>query len=94
MSNSTTNALDLRTVKHWAKAQEKQLKQLRKTLDKADDISLALRQLDVSEPTLRSLRNKARKLNREFPTAARFRQKVLREIDTEVKRFGKMQALI
>jgi hypothetical protein len=94
MSNSTTNALDLRTVKQWAKAQEKQLKQLRKTVDKADDIALALRQLDVSEPTLRSLRNKARKLNREFPTAARFRQKLLREIDSEVKRFGKMQALI
>jgi hypothetical protein len=93
MSNSTTN-LDLRTVKQWAKAQEKQLKQLKKALDKADDIAPVLKQLDVSEPGLRSLRNKARKLNREFPTAARFRGKVLREVDLELKRFGKILALI
>ena len=93
MSNSTTN-LDLRTVKQWAKAQEKQLKQLKKALDKADDIAPVLKQLDVNEPGLRSLRNKARKLNREFPTAARFRSKVIREVDLELKRFGKILGLV
>ena len=94
MSNSTTSQLDLRSVKQWAKAQEKQFKQLRKQLDKADDIALALKQLDVSDPGLRSLRNKARKLHREFPTAARFRKKVLREVDTELKRFAKILVLV
>ena len=94
MSNSKTNPLDLRTVKQWAKAQEKQFKQLKKALDKTDDIAPVLKQLDVSEPGLRSLRNKARKLNREFPTAARFRKKVLREVDLELKRFGKILGLV
>ena len=94
MSNSTTSPLDLRTVKQWAKAQEKQFKQLKKALDKADDVTLVLKQLDVSEPALRSLRTKARKLHREFPTAARFRKKVLREVDTEIKRFVKILALV
>jgi hypothetical protein len=94
MSNSSANVLDLKSVKKWAKAQEKQFKQLRKKFDKADDISLALKELDVSEPSLRTLRNKGRKLQREFPTAARFRSKVLREVDVELKRFGKILALV
>jgi hypothetical protein len=94
MSNASTNVLDLATVKKWVKAQEKQFKQVKKQLDKADDIGLALKQLDVTEPALRTLRNKARKLQREFPTAARFRKKVLREVDTELKRFAKLLALV
>jgi phage-related tail protein len=94
MSNASTNVLDLATVKKWVKAQEKQFKQLKKQLEKADDIGLALKQLDVTEPALRSLRNKARKLQREFPAAARFRKKVLREVDTESKRFAKLLALV
>jgi hypothetical protein len=94
MSNSSANVLDLKSVKKWAKAQEKQFKQLRKKFDKADDIALALKELDVSEPSLRTLRNKGRKLQREFPTAARFRSKVLREVDVELKRFGKILALV
>jgi len=91
---SKSNALDLSTVKKWAKAQEKLFKAVQKQLNKSDDIGAALKALDVSEPSLRSLRNKARKLQREFPTAARFRGKVLREVEVELKRFGKLLALV
>lgn len=94
MSNASANVLDLKAVKKWAKAQEKQFKQLKKKFDKADDIAVALKELDVSEPALRTLRNKARKLQREFPTAARFRKKVIREVDTELKRFTKLLGLV
>lgn len=94
MSNSSANVLDLKTVKKWAKAQEKQFKQLKKKFDKADDVAVALKELDVSEPSLRSLRNRGRQLQREFPTAARFRQKLLKEVDVELKRFGKILALV
>ena len=94
MSNASATVLDIKAVKKWAKGQEKLFKQLKKKLDKADDIGAALKELDVSDPTLRSLRNKARKLQREFPTAARFRQKFLKEVDGELKRFGKLLGLV
>lgn len=95
MSDSTnTSNLDLGTVKKWAKAQEKQLKDLKKQLDKADDVTVVLKGLDVTDPGMRSLRNRARKLQREFPTPARFRSKLGREVDGEIKRFGKILALV
>jgi hypothetical protein len=95
MSNaSMSGPIDLATVKKWAKAQEKQFKQLKKQLDKSEDVSGVLKGLDVSDPGLRSLRNRARKLQREFPTAARFRQKLLREVDGEIKRFGKILSFV
>ncbi len=94
MSNSSANVLDLKAVKKWAKAQEKLFKQLKKKFDKADDVAVVLKELDVSEPSQRSLRNRGRKLQREFPTAARFRRKLLRELDVELKRFSKILALV
>jgi hypothetical protein len=95
MSNANaSNPLDLATVKKWAKAQEKQFKQLKKLLDKSEDVTAVLKVLNVSEPGLRSFRNRARKLQREFPTPARSRQKVLREVEGEIKRFGKLLALV
>jgi len=95
MSEATeASTLDLGTVKKWAKAQERQFKDLRKQLDKAEDVTVVLRAIDVSDPGLRSFRNKARKLQREFPTPARFRSKVVREVDSELKRFGKLLALV
>lgn len=94
MSKASDNVLDLKAVKKWAKTQEKLFKQVKKKLDKSDDIAAALKELDVSEPALRSLRNKGRRLQREFPTAARFRQKFLKEVDGELKRFGKLLGLV
>ena len=95
MTTSTTaNPLDLGTVKKWAKAHVKSLSSLKKKLDKSDDVEAVLKTLDVAEPALRTLRNKARKLKREFPTAARFRSKLLREVDIEVKRYTKILALV
>ena len=92
--NDTNKSLDLSTVKKWAKAQEKLLKGVKKQLDKSEDVAVVLKGLDVSEPSLRSLRNRARKLQREFPTPARFRRNVLREVDGELKRFGKLLAIV
>lgn len=86
--------LDLGTVKKWAKAQEKLFVQLKKQLEKSEDAAAVLKGLDVTEPELRRLRNAGRRLQREFPTPARFRQKLLREVDGEVKRFGKLIALV
>ena len=95
MSETKASApLDLGTVKKWAKAQEKLFAQLKKQLEKSEDVAVVLKGLDVAEPELRRLRNKGRKLQREFPTPARFRQKLLREVDGEVKRFGKILALV
>ena len=90
----STTVLDLATVKKWAKAQEKLFVALKKQLDKTEDVDLVLKGLDVKEPSLRALRNSARKLQREFPAAARFRSKLLREVDGEIKRFGKILALV
>jgi hypothetical protein len=86
--------LDLAAVKKWARAQEKQFRQLKKQLEKSEDVSVVLKGLDVAEPGLRSLRNRARKLQREFPAPARFHKKVLREVDGEIKRFAKLLALV
>ncbi len=86
--------MDLATIKKWAKAQEKQFKLLKKQLEKSEDVASVLKGLDVSDSGLRSLRNRARKLQREFPTAARFRQKLLKEVDGELKRFGKLLGLL
>lgn len=86
--------MDLATIKKWAKAQEKQFKLLKKQLDKTEDPTSVLKGLDVSDAGLRSLRNRARKLQREFPTAARFRQKLLKEVDGELKRFDKILGLV
>jgi hypothetical protein len=91
---SSSDPLDLATVKKWAKAQEKQFNQLKRLLDKSEDVAVVLKGLDVSEPGLRSFRNRARKLQREFPTPARSRQKVLREVEGEIKRFAKILALV
>jgi hypothetical protein len=91
---STSSALDLATVKKWAKAQEKQFKQLKKQLEKSEDVTVVLKGLDVTDPGMRGLRNKARKLQREFPTPARYRQKLLREVEGEVKRFGKILQVV
>lgn len=93
-TSDASSPLDLATVKKWAKAQDAQFRQLKKLLEKSDDVAVVLKGLDVTEPGLRSLRNKARKLQREFPTPARFRQKLLREVDGEVKRFAKILALV
>ncbi len=95
MTNQNTEpSLDLATIKKWAKAQEKQFKLLKKQLDKTEDVMSVPKGLDVSDAGLRSLRNRARKLQREFPTAARFRQKLLKEVDGELKRFGKILGLV
>lgn len=91
-ANSST--LDLRTVKTWAKGQTKQLTALRKELDRADDVGVVLKNIDVSDPGMRTIRNRGRKLLREFPTAARSRSKLLREVDMEIKRFNKLLALL
>ena len=91
---STDASLNLATVKKWAKAQEKQFRLLKKQLDKSEDVASVLKGLDVSNAGLRSLRNRARKLQREFPTAARFRQKLLKEVDSELNRFGKILGLV
>ncbi len=93
-NQSTETSLDLATIKKWAKAQEKQFKLLKKQLDKSEDVMSVLKGLDVSDAGLRSLRNRARKLQREFPTAARFRQKLLKEVDGELKRFDKLLGLV
>jgi hypothetical protein len=93
-NQSTGTSLDLATIKKWAKAQEKQFKLLKKQLDKSEDVASVLKGLDASDAGLRSLRNRARKLQREFPTAARFRQKLLKEVDGELKRFAKILGLV
>ncbi len=93
-NESTERALDLGTVKKWAKGQEKQFKDLKKKLEKTDDVAAVLKALDVTDPGLRTLRNTARKLQREFPAAARFQKKLLREVDGEIKRFAKILALV
>lgn len=95
MSNSTSGTpLDIGTVKKWAKAHVKSFSSLKKLLDKADDIEGVLKNLDVSEPALRTLRNKARKMKREFPAAASFRKKLVREVDSEIKRYSKILGLV
>jgi hypothetical protein len=91
---SNASTLDLGTVKKWAKAQERQFKEVKKQLEKSEDPTVVLRALDVSDPGLRTFRNKARKLQREFPTPARFRSKVVREVDSELKRFRKLLELV
>ena len=93
-NQSTETSLDLATIKKWAKAQEKQFKLLKKQLDKSEDVMSVLKGLDVSDAGLRGLRNRARKLQREFPTPARFRQKLIKEVDGELKRFGKILGLV
>lgn len=94
MSNSNEDTLDLGTVKKWAKAQHRQFKELRKQLDKSEDASVVLKALDVADPGMRRLRNRGRALQREFPTAARFRSKLVREVDQEIKRFDKILTLV
>ena len=93
MSNSE-ETLDLGTVKKWAKSQHRQFKELRKQLDKSDDAAVVLKGIDVSDPGMRRLRNRGRALQREFPTAARFRSKLVREVDQEIKRFDKILTLV
>lgn len=93
-NENTENALDLAAVKKWAKGQEKQFKDLKKKLEKTDDVAAVLKALDVANPGLRTFRNAARKLQREVPTAARFQKKLLRATEDEVKRFGKILALV
>ncbi len=86
--------LDLATVKKWAKTQEKLFKDLKKKLEKAEDAALFVKSLDANDPGQRSLRNTARKLQREIPSAARFQKKLQREVENEIKRFGKILALV
>ena len=93
MSNSE-ETLDLGTVKKWAKAQHRQFKELRKQLDRSDDAAVVLKEIDVTDPGMRRLRNRGRALQREFPTAARFRSKLVREVDQEIKRFDKILTLV
>ena len=90
MSTTAAGILDAKTVKKWAKANEKLFKALQKQLDKADDVDVVIRELDVSEPSVRAFRNLARRLKRELPTAGRLRQRLLREAKGEVKRYGKI----
>jgi hypothetical protein len=95
MSTKTTSStLDLRTVKTWAKGQAKQLTALRKGLERAEDVSVVLKNVDISDPGMRTMRNRGRKLLREFPTPARSRSKLLREVDLEIRRFEKILALL
>lgn len=90
----SVSTLDLGTVKKWAKAQEKQFKELKKQLGKSEDVGEVLKTLNVDDPGMRSFRNRARKLHREFPAPARFRSKVMREVDGELKRYSKMLSLM
>lgn len=91
MSAST---LDLGVVKTWAKAQEKQFRELKKQLVRSENLAEVLKKLSVDDPGMRTFRNRARKLQREFPAPTRFRSKVMREVDGELKRYSKLLALM
>ena len=81
------------SIGKWAKARAKDLKGLQKALEKAgDNFDGVIKEIDKTH--WRGLGNRIKKLKREFPTTARFQQKVKAELAKEAKRFEKVLAII
>jgi hypothetical protein len=78
-------------VRKWAQDWSRRYTDLRRSLEKSnDDYENVLKGLDVSAPSWRLFRNEARKIKREAATPARFRKEVLKLVDRELKRYGKI----
>lgn len=80
-----------KAVRKWAQDWARRFKDLRRSLEKADDgIDGVLKNLEVDAPTWRAFRNKARKLKRESPTPARFQRELFKLVDREIKEYDKL----
>lgn len=97
MSKTTIDSgeshINLPSIGKWAKARSKDLASLQKALAKAgDNFDGVIKGLDKTH--WRGLSNRIKKLKREFPTTARFQQKVKAELAREAKRFEKVLAIV
>jgi len=93
-STDVASPINLPSIGKWAKARSKDLKNLQKALEKAGDNFDGVIKEKLDKGNWRGLGNKIRKLKREFPTAARFQQKVKAELAREAKRFEKVLAIV
>ena len=93
-TNDSEIAISLPAIRKWAKARLKDLKGLEKALAKASDDFEAVLKERLDKTNWRALGNRIKKLKREFPTTARFQQKVRAEVARELKRFEKISGIV
>lgn len=86
--------ISLPSIGKWAKARSKDIKGLQKALEKAGENFDGVIKERLDKGNWRGLGNRIKKLKREFPTTARFQQKVKAELAREAKRFEKVLELV
>jgi hypothetical protein len=93
-TNDSEITISLPTIRKWAKTRLKDLKGLEKALERAGDNLEGVLKERLDKTNWRALGNRIKKLKREFPTAARFRQKAKAEVAWELKRFEKIAGVV
>ena len=84
----STEIVNVDSFRKWTKDRLRSLKDLQKQLAKSEDVDAVVKQLDPAD--WKDFRKKARQLKSQSRTSASFKNRVVKEVGRDSKRFTKI----